>query len=448
MRLPLPRTLFARLMLIWLVGISTVLGISYALFLGERERFDRDVLFEGIAREVASAADVLEPLSATDREAWIDTLGQRRLRFELEPPPDEASPLPPHFSLSQALRQAQPDREVVLYSLPRPETDDGERRSRHVVTVTLNDGSPLSAHLRSPQMRPGPSSTPPERVLAALAALIAGISLLAWVAVKLATRPLSRLADAARALGENPEHDININTRGPAEVAQAATAFGQMQQRILQHVSERTRILAAISHDLQTPITRLRLRAEQVDDSPLRERIQSDLDAMQALVREGLDYARSLEGAEPLQKIDLQALLETLCDNANEFGWDVTLTGEATTPCRGRYVALQRSLWNLIENGAKFGDRVEISLAETPNEFCIDIRDYGPGLDESELERVFEPFYRTESSRSRETGGTGLGLAIARNLLRAQGGDIQLENASGGGLLARITLSRHSPEAG
>lgn len=447
MKLPWPRTLFARLMLIWLVGIAAVLGTSYALFLGERDRFDRDVLFEGIAREVAAATDVLDQLSPAERSEWIEALGRRRLRFVLAPPPADARPLPERFALVQALQRAQPDREVALHALAQDD-NRSTHRGHLLATVTLSDGTPLSARLPVPRTSPDQSPAPPERVLAALVALIAGITLLAWVAVRIATRPLSRLADAARALGEDPNQHDAMAVRGPTEVVLAATAFNQMQRRIREHVGERTRILAAISHDLQTPITRLRLRAEQVDDEALRTRIQSDLDEMQALAKEGLDYARSLEDSSPLDAVDLHALVEALCEDAHDIGWPVTVSGGILSPCLARPVALRRSLWNLIENGLKFGEKVDVALSEDDSGFTIRIRDYGPGLPDAEREKVFEPFYRAESSRSRDTGGTGLGLAIARNLLRSQGGDVTLENAATGGLVAHVRLPRkHLPPA-
>jgi protein-histidine pros-kinase len=442
MKLPWPRTLFARLMLIWLIGIVTVLAASLTLFVGERSRFDRDVLFEGIAREIAASVDVLDHLPASERGPWIDTLGRRRLRFSLEArPPDHASPVSEHFPLVEALRRAQPDRKIALYSLQPQQGERSLRRLRLVAILTLSDGTPVSVRLPMPPLGIREPASP-ERMLAALGAFVLGLTLLTWFAVRVATRPLSRLAQAADALGEDPNRPA-LATTGPTEVARAATAFNQMQTRIREHVAERTRILAAISHDLQTPITRLRLRAEEISDPALRTRVQSDLDAMQALAREGLDYARSLDATAPLQAIDLTALVDALCQDAQDMGWNVTRHGEIHTPCRAQLVSLRRVLWNLIENGIKFGERVEVSLRESDDAFLIDVRDHGPGVAADELERVFEPFYRTEYSRNRETGGTGLGLAIARNLLRAQGGDVTLENAADGGLIAHARLRRN-----
>lgn len=434
-----PRTLFARLMWIWLVGLAVVLGTSFWLFLGERERFDRDVLIEGIAREVGAVVDVIDRLTPAERVAQLDTMRHRRLRFSLDGPPPDATPAAWRGSLTVALERALPDRSVRLYfQPPPPQSGKGRPTPRMFAVIGLSDGSQLSARLPGFQQESDRPASP-ERMLAALAALIVGIGLLSWLAVRVATRPLSELAEAARVLGEDPERG-EVTTTGPTEVAQAAGAFRLMQQRIREHIHERTRILAAISHDLQTPITRLRLRAEQIDDDALRGRIQSDLDDMQALVREGLAYARSLEDRETVQRMDVRALLETIAEDAQELGWSVTLAPGESAVCATRPMALRRSLWNLIENGVKFGGRVDISIE--PGTTVL-IRDHGAGLPDDELERVFEPFYRAESSRNRDTGGTGLGLAIARNLLRAQGGDVTLANAPDGGLIATV----HLPDA-
>lgn len=435
MKLPAPRSLFARLMLIWLIGIALVLALSFMLFAGERERVGRAALLAGIAQEIATAADVLDRMPPTDRERWIDEFGRRRLRFALRAPGEPMPPEQAGHPLLQALREAMPERTVSLHRLERPTMP----HPLLLASVSLADGTALLVRLPGFPASPGLRLPPPDRLFAALFALIGGVSLLAWIAVRLATRPLSRMAAAARALGDDPER-APMETSGPTEVAQAAIAFNQMQQRIREHVAERTRILAAISHDLQTPITRLRLRAEMVDDEGLRARIQSDLDAMQALVKEGLAYARSLDERQPAQPIDLDGLLSALRADAEDMGWQVSVAGSARHPCVGQPTGLRRALWNLIENGIKFGGRVEILLVERREEFEIRIRDHGTGLPEPELEKVFEPFYRTESSRSRETGGTGLGLAITRNLLRAQRGEVKLRNHPDGGLEAVVSL--------
>lgn len=435
MKLPCPRSLFARLMLIWLLGMALVLTVSLALFLGERERVGRSALYEGVAQEVASVADLLDRMSAPERARWIDEIGRRRLRLALRPPPEHLRPLGADHPLQAALHAAMPQRPATLYAHPR----DDRPHPGLLIVLTLTDGSPLQVRLPGIPPAAAMRAQQPAPLLTALAALGLGVGLLTWIAVRIATRPLSRMAEAARALGEDPTR-APMDTRGPTEVAQAAAAFNQMQRRVAEHVAERTRILAAISHDLQTPITRLRLRAELVEDAGLRTRIQSDLDAMQALVQEGLAYARSLDERSPAQPIEMGPLLQALAEDAHDMGWTVRIGGEVQARVSGNPSALRRALWNLVENGVKFGEQVEISLARIAGHCEIRIRDRGPGLSDDELGKVFEPFYRAEASRNRETGGTGLGLAITRNLLHAQGGEVALHNHPEGGLEAVVRL--------
>ncbi|MCL2876865.1 MAG: ATP-binding protein [Betaproteobacteria bacterium] len=449
-----PSSLFARLMLIWLVGIFLVLAVSIAIFISERNR----VWSEGFAREIAANADIIDNLSPEQRHRAFDERGRSRrglLRLSLSLP-ENAQPVPDDHPMLPILREAMPERQPALYtyrleeqrSVGQPALSYGfeEQRSSGfaplVVSVKLADGSILSARMRHQYRVPThPMSSHVSMMAGALLALVAGVGILTWICVRIATRPLSKLSAAARALGENPERPP-LEPAGPTEVIQATKAFNQMQERITAHMHERTRILAAISHDLQTPITRLRLRAELIDDETLQTRIQSDLDAMQSLIREGLAYARSMEVTAPPQAIDLNGLLAALCGDATDMGWEVSVTGQSNAPFTGHPVALRRALWNLIENGVKFGKSVEIALSEATEMFHILIRDHGPGLPAEEMERVFEPFYRTESSRNRETGGTGLGLAITRNLLHVQRGNIRLGNHPEGGLLALVTLPR------
>ncbi|MDR0633977.1 MAG: HAMP domain-containing protein, partial [Azoarcus sp.] len=378
-----PRSLFSRLMLIWLIGIFLVLGISLTLFIKEREH----ILSRGIAQEIASSADILDPLAPEERNRSLGRHDRMRLRLT-RTLPEHIQILPDDHPLLSELQEAMPERHPLLYIHRRDDDNRSPEYMPYVAAVRLADGTILTARL------PGKPPSPFVRTLhgsawSAFLALVAGVGILTWVCVRIATRPLSRLAAAARALGENPER-APLELAGPTEVIQAAEAFNQMQQRITAHMHERTRILAAISHDLQTPITRLRLRAEMLDNEEIKARVQSDLDAMQGLIREGLDYARSMEVNAPAQPIELTALLAALCGEAADMGWNVTMTGQASAPFMGQPLALRRALWNLIENGVKFGETVEIDISETPEACRIVIRDHGPGLPAEERERVFE----------------------------------------------------------
>jgi signal transduction histidine kinase len=233
--------------------------------------------------------------------------------------------------------------------------------------------------------------------------------------------------------------------RGPRDVRRTIAAFNRMNQRLQRYVSGRTNMLAAISHDLRTPITSLRLRAEFVEDSETRERMIATLDEMQQMAEATLDFAREEAAPEHTRPVDLAALLQSLCDDLAELGQEVSF-GEneapapATLACRP--VALKRALRNLIENAVRYGQRARLALQASEEGFRIEIDDDGPGIAAEALERVFEPFVRLEESRSRETGGIGLGLAIARSIVRGHGGDIALATRDEGGLRASVTLPR------
>lgn len=263
---------------------------------------------------------------------------------------------------------------------------------------------------------------------------------LSWLAARQATRPLSALADASEQFGGQRAFSP-IPEAGPYEVARAAAAFNRMGRRIEQHLNERVRILAAISHDLQTPITRLRLRAELLDDAAARDKWMADLDAMQTLVAEGLAYARSKDRAsEAARLLDLHALLDSIvCDYA-DAGQAVTLAGDEAVRMVTRPHALRRILVNLIDNALKFGGAAKVSLDCTSQGVRINVCDRGPGIPPDQLDAVFEPFYRIETSRNRASGGTGLGLSIAAELAATLGGSLHLANRAGGGLEATLLL--------
>jgi signal transduction histidine kinase len=215
-----------------------------------------------------------------------------------------------------------------------------------------------------------------------------------------------------------------------------------MQQKLAKFISDRTRIFTAMSHDLKTPITRLRLRTEMLDDAELRAKFANDLQEMEAMVGAALDFMRGLDHQEPVRPVDVMALLESLQADAREIGGDVRIEGTVRAPYHGHAQALKRCLSNLIDNAVKYGKSATISVEDSAGQLRICVRDEGPGIPEAELERVFDPFYRLEGSRSRSTGGTGLGLTIARNIAQAHGGELVLRNRPAGGLEAVLTLPR------
>jgi signal transduction histidine kinase len=286
----------------------------------------------------------------------------------------------------------------------------------------------------------------PWRLALTLAVLSIAVLVLSFVAVRWVTRPLHVLAQAADALGK----DINrpaLSEEGPLEIQQAARAFNTMQRRLSRFIEDRTRILAAMSHDLKTPITRMRLRADLLDDEETRQRFEADLKEMEAMVTDALEFMRGLGGNEARQAVDVSALLESLQSDNEAMGRTMLVQGRARTPYPAVVSLLKRCLGNLVDNAVLYGDSVTVKVEDTPQCLTLRMLDEGPGIPQAELEKVFEPFHRLEGSRSRETGGTGLGLTIARNIAQMHGGDIKLHNRSGRGLEAVLTLPRRPEEA-
>lgn len=440
-----PGGLFGRLMLIWLLGMTLVLGVSISLFFGERGRATREFLHEHMARDVTRAVDLLDNLPPAERAAWLPRLSHRFYRFRLAPLPEgrgfiDAGTQPAVERLRGQLQHRSVRARAGLMS-------DGRPRPALYVETHLADGTPFLIELVAP-----PPPAPPQRMLAALAALIVGVGLLTWLAVRISTRPLSRLAEAARGLGEDLDRPP-LAEEGPREVRHAAAAFNQMQARLRSLFAERTRILAAVSHDLQTPLTRMRLRAEMSDElngnPALRDKMLADLDAMQALVEEGVAFAASSNvPSEPVMATDVDALLAGLVADYDDAGQRIRLRGAIGRPLAIRPRMLRRLLGNLIDNALKFGGAggdVRLELSALPAGARIAVCDDGPGIPESELENVFEPFYRIEGSRNRDSGGSGLGLAIARQLAHSLGAELRLANRPSGGLCASLDLLAADP---
>jgi signal transduction histidine kinase len=215
-----------------------------------------------------------------------------------------------------------------------------------------------------------------------------------------------------------------------------------MQRRIARFVEDRARMLAAVSHDLRTPLTRIRLRADLLDDEELGDKIRRDLDDMQTMVEATLDFMRGTASREETRSLDLMALLESLSEDAEESGARVRLRGQVQTPYRGRPVALKRCIGNLLDNALRYGGEADIEVTDSDSAVTVTIADRGPGIPLESLGKVFDPFWRLDASRGRDSGGTGLGLGIARNIAKSHGGDLVLHNRKDGGLCAELTLPR------
>ena len=305
------------------------------------------------------------------------------------------------------------------------------------VQIALRDGAwvTFDSYL-SPQ-----ATAMPLRLGLTLLILLSTVIALSLVAVRWVTGPLSALATAAEKLGA----DINrppLPETGPSEARQAARAFNAMQRRLSRFIADRTRIFTAMSHDLKTPITRLRLRSEMLEDEALRAKFAKDLEEMEAMVTQTLDFMRDASTQEAVRRVDAMALLESLQADYRDTGSRVEIEGSVVQPYPGRPLALRRCLTNLVDNAIRYGGRATLEIEDTAHRLTIRILDDGPGIPDEELERAFDPFFRGEASRSRDTGGTGLGLGIARNIARAHGGDLVLRNRPEGGLEAILSLPR------
>jgi signal transduction histidine kinase len=303
-----------------------------------------------------------------------------------------------------------------------------------LVSLQLTDGTPLRLGVETPRIR-----TERNRWFDPAFVILfgTGVVLLAWFAAVRASAPLRRLAQASTQLGQDL-HRQPLAMTGTTEVRQAVGAFNSMQARLQGHFAERTQMLAAITHDLQTPLTRLRLRLERVEDPELRERLVADLAAMRALIDEGLELARTAETPETVMMLDLDSVLESLVEDANDAGLAATFSGGCGAVLPLRPLATRRVFANLIDNALLHGGSVDVQAVADKDSVCVHVRDHGPGIPEDLLERAFDPFFRTDSSRSRETGGTGLGLTIARMLAAKIGATLTLRNHPEGGLEAQV----------
>lgn len=258
---------------------------------------------------------------------------------------------------------------------------------------------------------------------------------------RMMVKPIEELAQAAARLS----HDLNsppIAVNGPEEAKTAIKVFNQMQTKIVKDIDARARFLAAVSHDLRTPLTRLRLRLETLSlEHATATKLQTDINEMATLIDATLDFLRTDSEQTDWQLIDINALLQALVDDATELGMPVELYG-STKPILGLSIWLRRAIQNLIENGVRYGNRVEVQVVDTETELHIVINDFGAGIPENCLASVIEPFVRLEESRNKNTGGIGLGLSIAAEAIRCQGGELKLANKSNGGLSATIVLKR------
>lgn len=309
--------------------------------------------------------------------------------------------------------------------------------AHYKLVMQLADGSWLDF---TPPYRSWGLSSGMRFTIIGLLALLAAL-LVAWVGTRQLAGPLQRFARAARRFGSDLRAPP-IRLEGPHELRQAITAFNTMQAQIQHFIAERTQMLAAISHDLRAPLTRMRLRGEFIEDAEQQRKLFRDVDEMQAMINAALGFFRDETHLETATPFDLAELVQTLVDDYRDQQIAVDFKGPANLVYLGRPLGLKRAITNLIDNAVKYAQPPAVRLSSNAHSLFIDVCDQGPGIPEAALEEVFVPFFRLESSRNRNTGGVGLGLPSARTAVREQGGELKLSNQPGGGLRARIVLPR------
>ncbi len=480
-----PATLAGRTILVLLAGLVASNLIGLLIFAGERDNALANITEITGAERIAAVVQAMERLPAAARNEAVCAQSGPGLAVSLA--------LAPTVTSENVSWRARPLRSAIRDLLDNPETDrvrinidENDISSRQAFSVAkekcrnsgnsmmemmemMSKGSSMQEMTMSPQMRhrmqawsdgdilrvsyrlvdgnwlnfmmlvPRFSPIWQSRFFLAFFVMAIVVTVLSVWAVRRSTAPLALFAWAAERLGR----DVNapdLPEDGPREVHRAAKAFNDMQRRLRRLINDRTQMLAAISHDLRTPITRLRLRAEFVEDDEQRGKMLSDLEQMEEMIAATLAFARNDNANEPRKSLDLANLVQSVCDDASDVGGDVILTGSQNADFSGRPLALRRAFANLIDNAVKYGRRARVNLDATPVDFIITVDDDGPGIPETERERVFEPFYRLETSRSRDTGGTGLGLAVVRSIIRAHGGEISLSNRAQDGLRVTVTL--------
>jgi signal transduction histidine kinase len=469
----LPRTLFGQMVLILLAGLLVSHLVGTLIFASDRAQAVRAIGGYAATQRIANLARLVDEAPPAWRSRIVAAASSPTLQVSL-------SSEPPAFAATAANADSQPIQRYLAEQLPAPLA----QRLRVAVSAAAPPiaGSaaapPIAgfAHhmatggmpMRGPSWMTGigegpglqaavqfsdgawlsfvaalPTGVPsaPWPFVGALAVMAVVVVLTSIWAVGRVTAPLGVIARAAERLGR----DVNappIAEAGTSEMRRAAQSFNQMQQRVRRLLDDRTRMLAALSHDLRTPLTLLRLRTEGLQEADERERMLATIGELDAMVGASLSFARDQAMAETWRRTELAALVAAIVDDMAEAGLKVTMAPAEPVVLECQPGALRRALVNLIDNAVKYGETAHVAIAVSASTVRIDIDDAGPGIPDADLQRVFEPFHRLEQSRSRETGGTGLGLSIALSIVQAHGGAITLANRAEGGLRASVLLPR------
>jgi signal transduction histidine kinase len=446
----LPRTLTGQLLLAVVVSLILAQIVGAWLLLVDLDQFGTRMRGQNDAERLAGIVSMLERTPADRREGLLRVLNEPESFFSFaEPWAERKSDSPADQAFVEAFQralgrnQAVQVRSLELQPMAPPGAPPAQP-PRHgalrvpflVVQARLADGSVVTWRHAAP---PAPRNWP-ARTLLLLWVLALTVAIMASWLVRRLTRPLAALADAATSLAGNLDQ-APLPETGPREVARAAAAFNRMQRDLRSYLATRSQALAGVSHDLRLPITRLRLRIEQLQDDTLRAQCAADLQEMDDMIGHTLAFLRAGQVNEEQVKLNLDALLESLAEDFEALGMRVRIDGTPGRAILARPQALRRCLGNLLENARRYaGETVDLQVAASADRVTVLVQDRGPGIPADQRDRVFEPYFRLESSRARATGGTGLGLAIARATARALGGDLTLEDRPGGGLTVRLTF--------
>jgi signal transduction histidine kinase len=432
-----PRSIAGRITVVLISGLILALVASIAVASIGGPFGDDHLRYPSLVGRVATVAAIVGGVPAEGRAELVARVARPPLDAQWSPtarPPAEAARDWRSRHLARDLQRALGDLGSTAIVI------DDSPAEAVAAWLQLADGTWVTVTVE----REALGSLWPLRFGLGLSVFIGGIALLAVWAARRVTVPLGRFAEAAGRLGTDVNAPPMVDA-GPSEIVQAARAFNQMQERIQRLVNDRTRMLAAIAHDLRTVLTRLRLRAELIDDTEQQRRAIADLDAMATMLDETLAFARDDSAGDAPRDVDLAALVRSLCDDLADAGQPVQYFGPDRLRFVCRPIALRRALTNLIDNAVKYGRVAEVGLQADRDAVRLTIEDRGPGIPAAAREQVFQPFFRLEPSRSRETGGTGLGLAVARTIVHRHGGEITLDDRPGGGLAVRITLPTTGP---
>jgi signal transduction histidine kinase len=452
-----PRSVGGQLLALLLLALVATQGLSLVLLTDERNRAVRAAIGLEAAGRAANVALLLEEAPEGLHASILRSADSPLVRFQLGTAPEalqDSADAEPFVSRIRTILGS-PDRQIraavhdfTASRLPSVETVPRRMRPMHeammagrtepvelTLSIELTSGDWLN--VQTLFHRPGPQWSPPDILPLLLMAL--AIAMVAWVTARRIVGPMRALAAGADRLGRGLDVEP-LPVTGPTEVRDTTEAFNWMQARLTRFVADRTDMLAALSHDLRSPLTAMRLRLEMLDEGEDGARLKALVDEMQEMVEATMEFARGVARSEPAVELDLAGLLADLVGDASAGEGKAVMLPAHPVLATVRPTALKRALRNLIDNAIRYGDKAVVEIAATAGTAVITVADLGPGLPEDQLDKVFEPFVRLEGSRSRETGGVGLGLAIARTIVQAHGGEIVLRNRSEGGLEATVRL--------